>query len=217
MYLKWLRAGSVSPVTGFSWRGHRGVWLDAHESDPCRKGFHACTLADLPYWISDELWLVDLDGDLRRGTHKTVATQIRLTGRVTTWTTEVGREMAQDCLARTAFHAAEELRVAGRGEAADRLLSAPASELGRTARNIMASLSLASGAQRDANDLCGYVVDAAEGVDIYPVATVAYIAARAANRRTTPYNRDYLAEERAGQVDLLVERLGLDASMVASA
>ena len=57
----------------------------------------------------------------------------------------------------------------------------------------------------------GLLLDAIESVDPYPVASVAYIAARAANRRSTSPHLDPYTAERTWQNDWLRRELTLDA------
>ncbi len=137
MYWKFLRAGAVSPFTGFAWPTTDGAWVqaagaaDAAGAEFCQTGIHACRRADLPYWLTDELWSIELAEPVLHDVHKVVATRARLLGRVESWTPETGRELAQACVARTARHAADELREAGLSEEADRLANQPPDMLAR--------------------------------------------------------------------------------------
>jgi hypothetical protein len=59
---KFLREGPIGPFSGFQWP-ERGVWVRTRE-DPasCRAGIHACRVRDLPWWLANELWEIELDG-----------------------------------------------------------------------------------------------------------------------------------------------------------
>jgi hypothetical protein len=207
VYWKFLRADAVSPFTGFEWVA--GRWVIAEDVAACAVGIHACRDGDLPYWLTDELWRIDLGGPIVEEEHKVVAQRARLLDRVEAWTADAARQLTAACVARAAWHAAEELRTAGYEEEADRLDGQPFDELAKIARDIMESLQ--GRRTRKATRLCGYVVDAIEVIDVYPVATVAYIAARAANQRSGPADTDFYAAERVWQANWLVEKLHLAA------
>lgn len=221
MYWKFLRAGAVSPFTGFVWPTTGASWVQAEGATVCQTGIHACRRADLPYWLTDELWAVELAEPIVHGVHKVVAARARLLGRVESWTPEAERELAEACVVRTARHAADELRAAGLNEEADRLTVQPTAfqptafpptafpptaALARVAGEIVASLP--GRRAKRAAELCRYVIDAVEGMPVYPGATIAYIAARAANRRSGPPGADRYAEEREWQAAWLNDRLG---------
>lgn len=207
MYWKFLRVGATSPFTGFAWPMAGSAWVQTAETDVCRTGIHACRRADLPYWLSDELWGIELAEPVIHSVHKVVAAQARLRDRVESWNPETGRELAEACVARTAQHAADEFREAGLSEAAERLVGQPLGALVGIADELAASFP-GRRAER-AVELCRYVVDAVEGMPVYPSATIAYIAARAANRRSGPPGSDLYAEEREWQAAWLINRLGL--------
>jgi hypothetical protein len=96
---KFLSAGGVGRFTGFRWEA--GRWVDAQKADPCRTGVHACRVRDLPLWLDDELWEIELDGEVVVGERKIVATRGRLTQRIDRWTPEVAREFGRFCARRT--------------------------------------------------------------------------------------------------------------------
>ena len=107
-YWKFLRTGGTSPIAAFGWASANGDWVVA-AAIPCRSGVHACRTEDLPYWLDEELWAIELQG-VQAGRHKVVAARGRLTHRVDGWTPAVARELSRACLERTAGHAAQELR-----------------------------------------------------------------------------------------------------------
>jgi hypothetical protein len=207
MHWKFLRAGAVSPFTGFEWSVNAGSWISAEGVQACTAGIHACRPGDLPYWLTDELWGIELAEPVVEAERKVVAARARLLERVEAWTPDTARSLAEACVDRTAGHAADELREAGLDQEAGRLSGQPLAALAGIARDIMQSLPDQRAPQ--AATLCGYVVDAAEALPVYPVATVAYVAARAANRRSGPPNVNFYAAERAWQAEWLAGRLGL--------
>jgi hypothetical protein len=80
---KLLRAGRVAPFSGVAWP-EPGSWI---EGDPkaCVSGVHACASADLPYWLCEELWEAELDGEVTRVGAKLVAPRGRLVRPVDGW------------------------------------------------------------------------------------------------------------------------------------
>lgn len=216
---KFLLAGGTGPFSGFSWRSWgdgRPLRVDGDEPDPCRRGVHACRVADLPYWLGEELWEVELAGDVRLLDTKVVATVGTLGQRVDAWTPTAATALALACARRTVHHAATELRAVGldgRAEALEEAVStSPALE--RVEPSLAAAEQEAAaraGASRCAA-LVGYARDAVAGVDILPVASLAYIAAHAADRRSTVDDgagNDPYAGERAWQAHWLAEHLDL--------
>jgi hypothetical protein len=96
---KFLTTGAVGRFTGFGWAA--GSWVEAASADPCRAGIHACRVRDLPIWLDDELWEIELAGDVVAGDRKIVATRGRLTKRIDRWTPELAREFGRSCAQRT--------------------------------------------------------------------------------------------------------------------
>jgi hypothetical protein len=60
---------------------------------------HACTTDSLAYWFDDELWTVELDGDLLDGGSVLVAQRGRLVSPVDGWP-DVSRAFGDDCAVR---------------------------------------------------------------------------------------------------------------------
>jgi hypothetical protein len=214
-YWKFLRAG-LGPFTAFQWVGTAGRWVEADGRDPCARGVHACRAEDLPYWLTDELWEVELAEPVP-AEHKVVARQARLIGRVTAWTPAAGRALALACLQRTVHHAVAELRTARLDDEAERLAAAAAAGGGETSRARLVGVaddcaaSAGRRGRRQAAALSLLVVDAVDYLGDTPPATLAYIAARAAHRRSG-LDDDAYEGERRWQAAWLVERLGLAAA-----
>jgi hypothetical protein len=51
----------------------------------CATGVHACSTADLPYWLDEELWEIELDAPAAGGRRKLVAGRGRLLRRLDAW------------------------------------------------------------------------------------------------------------------------------------
>ena len=88
---KFLRPGRVGPFSGTAWpapdNGGPGEWVRTAEQGPvlCATGVHACTLTDLPFWMGEELWEVELSEPVDRQRSKLVAPAGRLLARVEAW------------------------------------------------------------------------------------------------------------------------------------
>ena len=61
---KFLAAGARAPFTRFRWPSP-GSWVSAPE-DRAEVWIHACRRRDLPYWLDDELWRVELEEPCER-------------------------------------------------------------------------------------------------------------------------------------------------------
>jgi hypothetical protein len=84
---KFLRPGGTSAFTGFRWPlpgDGPGAWVEA-PIEPCRSGIHACRTADLPIWAGDELYEIELDGEIVHERTKVIAARARLLRRVDAW------------------------------------------------------------------------------------------------------------------------------------
>ncbi len=95
---KFLRAGSVGPFTGFRWKP--GCWVETDAVSVCERGVHACRLADLPFWVTDELWEIELGGEVVESGFKVVALRGRLVRRVDAWTTAAAQALGESAAAR---------------------------------------------------------------------------------------------------------------------
>lgn len=80
---KFLRAGGIGPFTGFHWT--RGTWVDAPAKGGEGTGVHACHIAHLPFWVDDELWTIELAGDVLERKKQVEGRRGRLLERVTAW------------------------------------------------------------------------------------------------------------------------------------
>jgi hypothetical protein len=110
---KFLRAGQVGPFSGQRWAAG-GDWVLARPGDRV----HACRTEDLAEWLDDELWRVELDGDVAVEHGVLVADRGRLLERVAGWDPGVAAELADECTRRAQAAA---LQVLGSGPAQDAL------------------------------------------------------------------------------------------------
>jgi hypothetical protein len=95
---KFLREGRVGPFTGFRWEP--GTRVEIGGPVICDRGVHACRPGDLPFWINDELWEVELDGEVVASERKVVASGGQLVRRVEAWTVATARELGDTSAAR---------------------------------------------------------------------------------------------------------------------
>src|SRR5262249_36032671 len=100
--LKCLHGGGIAPFSRLAWplpaQGERGAWVQA-EPQACASGIHACLPESLPYWLSNHLWTIQLEG-VQAAEHKLVARRGRLLERVHAWNDEAMSDFAVDCVAR---------------------------------------------------------------------------------------------------------------------
>ena len=68
--------------------------------DRAAGGVVAYRAADLPYWASQELWTVELDGELTERAHSTAAARGRVVERVPAWDAEAAAAFIDACLTR---------------------------------------------------------------------------------------------------------------------
>jgi hypothetical protein len=106
---KFLRPGGIGPFSGKRWSP--GEWVAA-------EGLSACERRHLPLWIWEELWEIELDGEIVARGHKLRAPRARLGGRVEAWSPAAAKAFTRACACRGALHAAGALRDAGFADAA---------------------------------------------------------------------------------------------------
>jgi hypothetical protein len=95
---KCLRPGHIGPFSGYSWP--IGEWVEADGAMLCMQGIHACRTMDLPFWLTQELWEIELEGQVRRESRKLVADRGRLVQRIEGWNGASALRFAEDCAAR---------------------------------------------------------------------------------------------------------------------
>jgi hypothetical protein len=201
---KFLRSGRTGPFSAFQWP-EPGVWVHAApELAACKRGIHACRPSDLPWWLADELWEIELDGRVRVDDHKIIAPAGRLRSRIEEWTPACAQRYADACAWRAHERAVQALTRAGHLREAQRLASCA------TLGDVLVA------ARRVAEDIPGTRIsltiagDGAMRALTGAPPTSAYIAAHAAMRLDGAAG---YAEERAWQSRWLVERLGLSAGI----
>jgi hypothetical protein len=199
---KFLRAERTGPFSGVPWP-KPGTWVRVPDLETCRRGIHACRKADLPWWLSDELWRIELDGPLRVDDHKVVAPAGRLVSRVADWTPACAQEYADACAWRARDRAVGGLTRLGHHRAAATLAAC------RTLDDVLAAARTLAVSLPDSRVSLTIAGDGAVRALSGAAPTSAYIAAHAALRVDGAAG---YAAERAWQAQWLVERLRLSDS-----
>ncbi len=186
---KFTRPGAVGLLTGFSWPqpsgGSPGSWVEASSATLCRAGIHACRPAQLPFWVAEELWVIELDGEVAESPSKLVAGRGRLVEPVEAWSAGGDAAFGRDCALRARDLAVDALAAAAH--------DGPAEELGSCSDVEALPEVAASLARRTvglARLLAGYAADSAYYAAARQPAVAAYVTAVAAG--------DTVAGERRG-------------------
>lgn len=104
---KFLQRGGRGRFSGVEWPAP-GTWVEATGPlELCANGVHACSPRELAYWLEEELWRIELDGELHAGPTVVLARRGRLLERVSGWP-EASAAFAADCAEETARLAAAE-------------------------------------------------------------------------------------------------------------
>lgn len=204
---KFLATGRVGRFSRFRWpepAGEElGEWVHAGARlQVCADAIHACRARDLPLWLDDELWVIELAGETIEADTKIAAASGRLVRRVRGWTGEAASDLAFACALRARDHALRAIRSEGL-----RAESSPLSEA-FTPREIHARASeFSAHASGVVSTAAGFAMDAGKLASDGAAATTAYVATHAAAHMGGP---TAMAGERAWQVDWLVDRLAID-------
>ncbi len=207
-------------VTGFAWPlpvgpDEPGGWVEADGPlEVCGRGIHACRIDDLAWWLSAQLWEIELGGTLfGDDPHTLVAERGRLVAPVAGWPA-IGPDLARWAVERSRDHAVAVLRSLGPG-------SADADALERCADlDELADVSarLAGHPHPDAAMAAALVAD--NLTDLPNPVEACHTSARAAGHHGsiggTPadYEKAFAAERRA-QSRWLAVRLGLEPAVTA--
>jgi len=200
---KFLRSGRTGLFSAFQWP-EPGVWVHAEpDMVACKRGIHACRPSDLPWWLADELWEIELEGHVQVDEHKIVAPAGRLRAQIEGWTPACAQEYANACAWRAHERAVQALTRSGHASAADQLAAcATLDDVLRAARQLAEAIPDTKISLTIARDGAFRALTGAPP-------TSAYIAAHAAMRLD---GADGYAAERAWQSRWLAERLGLSAA-----
>jgi hypothetical protein len=100
---KWLARGAVAPFTGIRWPAD-GRWISAPQGAIEGSGVHACRVAQLAFWVGEELWRVELEGPVVERETEIEARRARLVEQIADWNPAA---FVEACAERAAGMAAE--------------------------------------------------------------------------------------------------------------
>jgi hypothetical protein len=205
-----LAAGAVEPLSGFVWPtptdGELGEWVDADAAPfEALRGYSA---EDLPYWLDDELWNVELAGTLAKRDHVLLPERARLVGRVDSWAEPLAWEFVTACAQRVAREAAAALRDGGHGAATELEQAGDLVALERAAVAAANNPPPAGTLATYAADVCLYARDAGTGTRAAGVAAKVSTIALAGDF-DDPRGSERVKKERAWQAAWLADRLAL--------
>jgi len=199
-----LSAEATSYLTGLRWPS-AGTWVERDD-----EAIRASDADQLVWWLDDELWEVELDGEVRDLGRAFTARRARLVRRVEEWTDAVAEEFVLICARRARDRAVEQL--AGRGRAADAAALAAANDV-ESIERIAARLAASEGAACISAGLAADVVLYARDARVASRAAgvAAYVAAfsLAGADKTAPGYSERFEAERSWQAAWLKERLRL--------
>lgn len=110
-WFKFLRTGRVGPFSGTLWPD--AAWLTVQPPlAACRNGIHVSAVRDLPYWLNDELWEVEVEGEVIDHERKRIVERARLRTPVRWWP-GFGFDLADACLMRLVNLTSAELVLVG--------------------------------------------------------------------------------------------------------
>lgn len=204
-----LGAGGRAFLTGVRWPppadGAPGAWVESAPGADVR----GHELRDLPWWLDDELWELELGGEVQPGRRVLIAERGRLVARIAGWGDGTAWELVDACARRVGEHAAEALRAEGRADEAAALVGAVDLEL---LERRAAELARGEGLGARLAGFCADTIAYAHAADGARAASVAaYIAAHAVaggDRELPGYERRFELE-RDWQAEWLRARLSL--------
>lgn len=189
---KFLAAGARAPFTRFQWPSP-GDWVNA-PADDAEMWIYACRRRDLPYWLDDELWRIELEDPVREARYQIASPRARLLSRVAAWDRGLMRDYAQACALRARDlalpHVPGTVREALAGATDLEAIAVAAASAGPTSR------------------AAEYVADAANNALHVGPATTSYIAAMLAS--SLGGGLAAFEAERAWQAGWIAERLALE-------
>ncbi len=211
---KFLDERSMGIFSGFTWPKSPvdrdpGPWVESSEVIPCYVGVHACSVEQLAWWMSAQLWEIELAGPVIEKGPKLVAKRGRLIRLVDEWP-GLGTELAEWAVWRVRAHAVEVLTAVGANDAAAELAAVDTFEdLGSTTARI--NLDSTSAARVAIEQVADSVLDIANPIfACWDAARAAGHNASAVNRWINSYQGAF-ALERALQSAWIADRLHLDA------
>jgi hypothetical protein len=126
-WFKFLATEATGPFSGYRWPtpldpDSPGRWVDAPEPlEPCRSGLHLCRAADLPFWLHEELYVVEAAGPVVEQDTFVLAARARLVRRIRAWSPSTAHLFGCECAWQVRDLTSASLRAGGRDADADRL------------------------------------------------------------------------------------------------
>lgn len=119
---KLLQPGAIGLFSGFAWptptRTGDGTWVEvAAPLRPSIHGIHAVRPDSLLEWLDDELWEIELDGEIIEAHGLLVASRARLRRRVPEWDGPAAAALTQSCVEAVRDAVAAELERSGATDA----------------------------------------------------------------------------------------------------
>ena len=212
MAYKFLDGQGRGVFSGFRWTAQPpGAWVETADVVVCREGVHGCRPADLAWWVNDDLWEIELDGDVVEAGRKVAARRGRLHRRVDGWSGGAVAEFAEVTIFRARDAA---LAVGGdRPELEPLAACGQLDEIGAAARAALGALEPGTAEHVAA----GLVADAARFATEH-ICHAPFISACAAGHAASARSgrrddwRAGLVAERAWQSGWIAERLELGPS-----
>jgi hypothetical protein len=189
---KFLCRGAVSPFTGFRWPSP-GEWVSA-PAERIEVWIRACRVGDLPLWLDEELWRIEVGEPVRNERYQVASPTARLVARVTAWNPRLAGEYAKACALRVRDLALPHL--------------APALRDVLAAATDLAAIGSAVREAGPASRAAGFVADAVARAQAGAPAAASYIAAAFAASQGG--DGPAFEAERAWQARWLAEGLELD-------
>jgi hypothetical protein len=211
---KFLDERSMGIFSGFTWPKSTvdtvpGPWVDSSEVIPCHEGVHACSVEQLAWWMSAQLWEIELAGSVIAKGPKLVAQRGRLIRLVDEWPA-LGTGLAEWAVWRVRGHAVDVLTAVGaNGAAAELTASGSFEDLLSVATRINFDSTSAAGIAIE--QVTDSIADVANPiVACWDAARAAGHSASAVNRSVSSYQQAF-ALERALQSEWIADRLQLKA------
>jgi len=100
---RFLARGGLGAVNQFKWPlpegSTPGAWVGP-QADTTTLGVYAQRLSDLPYWVHDELYRVELRGTVHALSLGVLASEMRFVERVDGWNESLRRDFGKSCVER---------------------------------------------------------------------------------------------------------------------
>jgi hypothetical protein len=209
---KFLDERSMGVFSGFTWPKSTidtdpGPWVETSEVIPCYEGVHACSVEQLAWWMSAQLWEIELAEPVVVKGAKLVAQRGRLIRLVDDWP-GIGAELAEWAVWRVRGHAVEVLTAMGDSDAGAKLATAETfDDLGNAAARINFDATTAAGIAIE--QVTDSIADVANPIfACWDAARAAGHNASAVNGSINSYQQAF-ALERAVQSAWIAERLHL--------